>query len=414
MKILLVHNTYQQPGGEDVVFDQERELLERTGHQVLTYRRSNSEIAGFSALKRLALVGRIVWARDTRREIATLLHRQKPDLVHVHNTFLMVSPSIYSACKEAQIPVVQTLHNYRLYCPAANFYRDGHVCEECTEHNLWRGVYHGCYRESRAETAAVALMLEVHRLLGTWQKMVDCYVTLTESCRRRFIAAGLPEDRVLTKPNFIHPDPGGSAGSAKWALFVGRLSPEKGVRTLVAAWERVGCRIPALIIGDGPERAALEAQVNEERLCNISFQGRLTRSQTLAAMKEARFLVVPSQWYEGFPMSIVEAFACGIPVVCSRLGAMQELVTDGQTGLHFTAGDAEDLAAKVEWAWTHPKEMEEMGREARKEYETKYTAEKNYTLLMEIYQRAIATHRALLPNAVLDKPLVRPVRLEKA
>ena len=168
MKILLVHNAYQQPGGEDAVFNQERQLLERAGHQVLTYCRSNWEIAGYSALKRLALVGRMTWATDSQREIASLLHKQKPDLVHVHNTFLMVSPSIYSACKEAHVPVVQTLHNYRLLCPAANFFRRGSVCEECLDHGLWRGVLHGCYRDSRAETSAVAMMLTVHRWRRTW------------------------------------------------------------------------------------------------------------------------------------------------------------------------------------------------------------------------------------------------------
>jgi len=390
MKILLVHNTYQQPGGEDVVFDQERQLLERAGHHVVTYHRSNREIGEASALSRLGLAKHMIWATDTRQQVAKLIHQEKPRLVHVHNTFMMVSPSVYAACRHAGVPVVQTLHNYRLACPEARFYRNGGVCEECLQHSLWRGVRHGCYRGSHIETAGVALMLEVHRVLRTWQKMVDCYIALTEFSRRKFIAAGLPEDRLLTKPNFIHPDPGERMGSGKYALFVGRLSPEKGLRTLVAAWERIGCRIPVLIIGDGPERPALEAQVTERRLCNISFQGRLTRSQTLVAMKDAKFLVLPSQCYENFPMSIVEASASGIPVVCSRLGAIQELVTDGRTGLHFTPGDSEDLAAKVEWAWTHPREMEEMGREARAEYEAKYTAERNYEMLMGIYAKVIA------------------------
>ena len=390
MKILLVHNTYQQPGGEDVVFDQERQLLERAGHEVLTYCRSNLEIAGYSPLKLLALGGRMMWARDSRREIASLLHEQKPDLVHVHNTFLMVSPSIYSACSEADIPVVQTLHNYRLLCPAATFFRDGGVCEECLEHGLWRGVLHGCYRNSRSETSAVALMLTVHRWLATWSEMVDCFIALSEFSRLKFIEGGIPAEKVVVKPNFVFADPGCRARSGEYALFIGRLSPEKRVVTLLAAWQRFRVRVPLSIIGGGPERDFLEAHAKQMGLSDVRFFGQLPRDEVIAAMKGARCLVFPSEWYENFPVTIAEAFACGVPVIASRLGAMQEIVEDGRTGLHFKPGDAADLAAKVEWAWTHPREMEEMGRQARAEYEAKYTAERNYEMLMEIYTKAIA------------------------
>jgi glycosyltransferase involved in cell wall biosynthesis len=390
MKILLVHNTYQQPGGEDVVFSQERELLERAGHQVLTYCRSNWEIAGYSALKRLALVGRMVWAQDSRREIAGLIHREKPDLVHVHNTFLMVSPSIYSACKEAHVPVVQTLHNYRLLCPAATFFRDGRVCEECLEHSLWRGVLHGCYRDSRAETSAVALMLAVHRWLGTWSEMVDSFIALSGFSRQKFIEGGIPTEKIAVKPNFVYADPGCRARSGEYALFIGRVSPEKGIRTLLAAWQRLQVRIPLRIIGGGPEREFLEEHATQMELSDVRFLGQLPRDEVIAALKGARFLLFTSEWYENFPMTIVEAFACGVPVVCSRLGAMEEIVADGRTGLHFTPGNADDLAAKVEWASAHPEEMAAMGRAARAEYEAKYTAQRNYPMLMEVYQKALA------------------------
>ena len=393
MKILLVHNTYQQPGGEDVVFSQERQLLERAGHQVLTYCRSNREIEGYSALKRLALASRMVWARDTRREIASLLHRQKPDLVHVHNTFLMVSPSMYSACKEAHIPVVQTLHNYRLLCPAAIFFRSGRVCEECLEHGFWRGMIHGCYRDSRAQTSAVALMLTVHRWLGTWSKMVDCFIALTKFSRKKFIKAGLPAEKVAVKPNFVHLDPGARDGRGEYALFVGRLSQEKGAQTLLASWQRLQGSIPVRIAGSGPERASLEAHAKQTGHTDVSFLGQLPHDEVIAAVKGARFLVFTSKCYETFGMTIVEAFACGVPVVASRLGAIQEIVADGRTGLHFTPGDADDLAAKVKWAWAHPEEMAAMGRAARAEYEAKYTAERNYEMLMAIYQKVITGER---------------------
>jgi len=301
----------------------------------------------------------------------------------------MVSPSIYSACKEAHVPVVQTLHNYRLLCPAAIFYRDAHVCEECAEHNLWHAVFYGCYRKSRAESAGVALMLEAHRLLRTWTRMVHSYVALTEFARRKFIAGGLPPDRIVTKPNFVHPDPGDHIDSGQYALFVGRLSPEKGLETLLAAWKPLAKGISLIIVGDGPLRARLAVAATQFGLDNVSFRGRLTRAETLQAIKGASFLIFPSGCYENFPMSIAEAFACGVPVVCSRLGAMEEIVADGLTGLHFTPGNAGDLAAKVEWAWTHPVEIAAMGRAARAEYEAKYTAERNYQMLMEIYQKAV-------------------------
>jgi len=298
--------------------------------------------------------------------------------------------------------VVQTLHNYRLLCPAAIFQRDGRVCEDCLGHVPWRGVLHACYRDSRAATAAVALMLSVHRWLGTWSKMVDCYIALTEFARAKFIEGGLPAEKIVVKPNFVHPDPmavnhQSSIANHKSpqgsALFVGRLSPEKGVRTLLAVWRRLGNRIPLRVVGDGPLRVELEAEAVRHGLSSVCFHGWLAPERTIEVIKVARFLVFPSESYETFGRVAVEAFACAVPVIASRLGAMQEIVEDGRTGLHFTPGDADDLAAKVEWAWTHPDEMQEMGRAARAEYEFKYTAERNYPMLMEIYERAIAIHK---------------------
>ena len=390
MKFLFVHNEYQHAGGEDIVFDQERRLLERAGHQVVSYHRSNSEIEAYSGVGRLGLIKQTVWAADTRREVAELLRQEKPQLVHVHNTFLMVSPSVYAACQDAGVPVVQTLHNYRLFCPAANFFRDGHVCEECTQHSLWQGIRHGCYRDSRPATATVALMLTLHRRRRTWLEGVESYIALTEFARQKFIAGGLPADKIVVKPNFLQPDPGESKQSREYALFVGRLSVEKGLPTLLAAWKLLQEPIPLVLVGEGPLGAELELTAKQLGLSTVCFRGRLARQETLDTIKRARFLLLPSECYENFPMSIVEAFACGTPVICSRLGAMQEVVADGRTGFHFAPGSAEDLATKVEWAWTHPKRIAEMGAEARQEYENKYTPEKGYSTLMGIYARALA------------------------
>lgn len=402
MKIVLVHCQYQQRGGEDVVFEQERQLLERAGHQVVLFRRSNFEADSYPGVKRLVLIQKAIWNDDARRELAELLRAEKPDIVHVHNTWLMISPSIYIACREAGVPVVQTLHNYRLLCPQGSFFRDGAVCEECMDHTLWRSLRYGCCENSRARTAAVGLMLAVHRGRHTWEREVTSYIVLTQFARSKFLSGGLPAEKMFVKPNFVYPDPlprgdngnSPSAADRNYVLFAGRLSPEteKRVRTLLSAWTRLRSPIPLVIAGGGTQRDKLEKEASSHNLSTVTFKGLLSHDQTLAEMRGARFLVFSSEWYETFGLTMVEAFACGVPVICSRMGAMQEIVDDGRTGLHFTPGDAQDLAEKVEWAWNHPERMRRMGEEARREYESKYTAEKNYPLLMEIYRDAIAGH----------------------
>ena len=392
MKILLVHNEYQQRGGEDVVFEQEKRILERTGHDVITYCRSNHEIEELSVVGRAGLLVRTVWASDTHRDFSALLARENPDVVHVHNTFVMISPSVYSACRERGIPIVQTLHNFRLLCPGAQLLRDGKICEECIDHSLWRSVWHACYRDSRPATASVALMLAWHRRSGTWNELVDRYIALTEFARNKFIAAGFAPGKIVVKPNFVDPDPGEKESAGEYALYVGRLSREKGLRTLLDAWKRLPKSCPLHIAGDGPQRQELEDEARRCGLSSIRFRGRLSHSETLAAMKGARFLILPSEWYEGFPMTLAESFACGTPVICSKLGAMEEIVEDDRTGLHFAPGDPEDLAQRVEWAFSHPCEIAAIARAARREYESRYTAERAYSQLMEIYEQTVAAY----------------------
>jgi glycosyltransferase involved in cell wall biosynthesis len=397
MKIVLVHNTYRERGGEDVVFENEKRLLERNGHAVIPYLRSNMEVRDESLLDRLAVPPQIVWSSKTRREFAALLQRERPDIVHIHNTFMVISPSIYYACGERGVPVVQTLHNFRLLCPAANFFRHGATCTECVDQSLLRSVVHGCYR-SRSATAAVALMLAFHRVMDTWRASIARFIALTDFAKSRFVAAGFPADRFVVKPNFADPDPGERVGSGEYAVYVGRLMHNKGVQLLVDAWRKLPRQYPLQIIGDGPERKRLEEEARELRLSEINFRGRVPRDTVIEIIKGARFVIVPSTLYEGFPMCIVESFACGTPVICSRLGGLAEIVEDHSTGLHFNPGDAPDLARSVEWAWNHPKELSEMGRVARRKYDAHYTAEKNYSLLMGIYQQALAacdTHRAI-------------------
>ena len=391
MKILLVHNSYQQRGGEDEVFANERDLLQSADHEVVEYVRSNDEIHDYSIWNNATLSLRTVWAWDSARDLQELLKREKPLLAHFHNTFPLISPSAYSACQEAGVPVVQTLHNYRLLCPAATFFRDGHACEECLGRFLpWPGIVHACYRKSRGATTVSAAMLTINRFLNTWTDKVNIYVALTQFARQKFIEGGLPGDRILVKPNFVRPNSDVSSGKGDYAVYLGRLSSEKGIFSLLEAWERVGKKVPLRIIGDGPLRSAIITFIERREIKNVMLLGVLAHEEAIEVLKLARFMVFPSQWYETFGMTIAESFACGVPVIASRMGVMEEIVTDGKTGLHFTAGDASDLVIKVDWAWTHPEEMRAMGRAARSEFESKYTAALNYQQLMNIYGRAIA------------------------
>jgi len=393
VKVLLVHNRYQHTGGEDTVFAAEAELLTRAGHQVIQYVRRNDEIADAGWLGRARLAASTLWARDSYRAVRDLVRREHPDVAHFHNTFPLISPAAYYACHEVGIPVVQTLHNYRLLCPAATFVRSGKPCELCIRRSVpWPGVLHRCYRESRAASATVAAMLTFHRWRGTWRDQVDCYIALTEFSRRKFVEGAIPANYVVVKPNFVHPDPGPRRAAGSYALFVGRLSVEKGLDTLAHAWKRLTERIPLVLAGDGPERTRLEAALSD--VGGVRFLGRVSRQEVMAALHQASFVVFPTECYENFPLTVAEAFACGVPVIASRLGATAEIVADGRTGLYFTAGDPDDLAAKVTWAWTRPGEMRAMGHAARGEYEAKYTPERNYKMLMEIYERVATRNRS--------------------
>jgi glycosyltransferase involved in cell wall biosynthesis len=400
MNILIVHNTYQNPGGEDIVVAQETRLLERNGHKVTTYKRSNDEIDNLSFGQRLGLISRIVSASDTKIVVRGILQDLKPDLVHVHNTFAMVSPSVYEACQEEEVPVVQTLHNYRLVCPGATFYRDDALCEECVTHSLLRSVQHACYRNSRLMSGAIALMIKTHRIRQTWNKRIDSYVALSSFAKNKFVQAGLPTEKIHVKPNFVEPDPGEGTHDGNYALYAGRLLAEKGVLTLLEAWERLQS-IPLVIAGDGPLRQHLEAEVEKRGLRCIHFAGDLRRDQVYEAMKKATFLVVPSIWHEPFGLVIAEAFACGTPVLGAFAGAIQDMLEDQVTGLHFAPGDPDALVQKVAWAWGHLPELAVMGKAGRRVYESRYTADTNYHLLMNIYASAIETHDKFKQNRPL-------------
>jgi glycosyltransferase involved in cell wall biosynthesis len=389
MKLLIVHNRYRYPGGEDEVFRREGELLRSAGHNITEYVRHNREISEHHVLKSIRVGMRTLWASDSAHDLRKIVRRENPDLVHFHNIFPLISPAAYYACQQEGIPVVQSLHNPRLICPAATLHREGTVCEECVGRVVpWPGIVHACYHNSHLQTAVISGMLAGHRILGTWRDQVDAYIVFTEFFRRKFIQAGLPREKIFVKPHFLGADPGMKQIVGDYALFMGRLAPLKGLRTLLEAFELLKNAIPLRIVGDGPLRAELEARKSRACLSRVSFQGWLPREQALKMMRGARFLIFPSESSEAFGLAIIEAFGSALPVIASRLESIGEVLEEGKTGLCFAPGDPDDLARKALWAWTHVKEMEEMGKAARAEYKAKYTAERNHQLLMEIYGRA--------------------------
>jgi glycosyltransferase involved in cell wall biosynthesis len=385
MRILMVHNHYQQAGGEDQVFDAESRVLEQQGHRVIRLHRQYSDLVDMT---RAMIARRSVWNGDTFREVRDTIRKEHVQVAHFHNTFPLVSPSAYYAAQAEHVPVVQTLHNYRLLCPGAVFFREGRVCEDCLGHAVpWRAVQHACYRGSRAQSAALVGMLAVHRLIGTWQNAVTLYVALTEFARGKFIEGGLPQEKIHVKPNFMAADPGAGDGKGAFALFVGRFTRDKGVEVLLNAWRASNPRLPLRIVGDGPLRESVMRRA--ELTPNVEVLGSQSRTNVLRLMKAAAVLIVPSLWYEGFPMTVVEAFACGLPVIASNLGSLSSVVRDKRTGHLFRPGDAAGLAACVERFGSNPGETSAMRRNARAVFEERYDPQTGYKALIEVYDKAL-------------------------
>lgn len=378
MRVLVLHNQYQQRGGEDAVAQAECELLASRDHAVRQFTRHNDHIG---AMGRLDLAAQTLWSKASNQALALELALWRPAVVHVHNTFPLISPSVYWACASARVPVVQTLHNFRLLCPQAMLLRNGKVCEDCLGRVPWRGALRGCYRGSRAQSSVLASMLVLHRGLGTWRNKVTRYIALNEFCRAKFVEGGLPAERIVVKPNFVQ-CPDAVPQSRSGFLFVGRLSREKGIDVLAGA---IGSApgVHVRVAGIGPEEPKLRD------LPQLELLGAMAPAAVYQEMARAGALVLPSIWYENFPRTLVEAFANGLPVIASRLGALPELVEEGKTGLLFEPGNAADLAVKLQWAQSHPQEMLAMGRNARALYEAQYTADRNYAQLMAIYRDAI-------------------------
>lgn len=390
MKILFCHTHYQQTGGEDQVFADERRLLETRGHEVVAYTLHNDAIANMNPL---GVALRTVWSRTAARELRTLIRQTRPDVMHCTNLFPLISPAAYYAARAEGVPVVQSLHNYRWLCAGAMFLRDGKVCEDCLGKAVpWPALVHRCYRGSLAGTAAVAAMQTVHRTLRTFRRTVDVFVALSEFSRQKFIAGGFPAERLVVKPNFVDPVPVPGAGVGGYALFVGRLSGEKGLDVLLKAWQGQSDLPPLWIVGDGP--LAPQVAAAAEQNPSIRWLGRQANDEVLELMRHAVCVVLPSTTYENCPKTILEAYACGTPVVAAHLGAMAEMVDDGVTGLTFQPQDAADLADKVRALLATPAAASRMRATARARFLERYTADVNEQQLLAIYQQALARRPA--------------------
>jgi len=389
MRILLVHNAYRSgaPSGEDAVFRNERSLLERHGHEVATYERFNDDIdaSGFSEKVRLALSA--AWSQESYAEISGIIKEFRPEIAHFHNTFPQISPSAYGACQDSEVPVVQTLHNYRLICPGALLQRNGKPCEDCIGTSLLPALVHRCYRNSLFATSALVWMLVRNRWHKNYATLVNRYIALTEFSAERLIAGGLPGKRIMIKPNFIPSTPEPGQGDGNYAVYVGRLSREKGIHTLLDAWSTVEA-FPLKIAGSGELLDDL-TKLAETKNLPVEFLGLQSREKVLEIISHAKFIVIPSEWYEGFPMVVLEAYACGTPIVASRIGSLKEIVKEGQTGLTFTPGDSADLAEKLNFLLRNPDLVKEFRVNARALFDSEFNEQRNYESLMDIYRLAI-------------------------
>jgi glycosyltransferase involved in cell wall biosynthesis len=403
MKILLCHNYYQQPGGEDQVFADEANLLESRGHEIVRFTMHNDDI---NEMNPLSVAAKTLWNRGSHRELSSLVRRERPDVVHFTNTFPLISPSAYYGVKRQGIPVVQSLHNYRLLCPVSTFQRDQQVCEDCLGKMIpWPALLHGCYRSSRLATGAIVAMTALHRAMRTWQRMVDRFVALSHFSAAKFVEGGLPADKIVVKPNFMSTDPGVGLGYGGFALFVGRLSAEKGIETLLKAWEQVES-LPLKILGDGPLASLVEQHAAKNP--RVQWLGRRPSAEVLDHLKSATCLVMPSEWYECCPKTLIETLAAGTPAVVTKLGAMAEMIEHESTGLHFERRNATDLARQVNRLASDPELTARMRRSARQRFEDAYTADFNYEQLIGIYEQVcqLRTSSQRATSVAADKTLL--------
>lgn len=381
--VLLVHNYYQIPGGEDTVVTNEKKLLEYHGHKVILYSRSNSELKEWTAFRKLIFPLSMVFNIKTYKDIKKIIQTEHIDIVHVHNTLAMVSPSVYYAALYCNVPVVQTVHNFRLLCPGATFYRDGHICKDCIKHGLFCAVRHNCYRGSKAATLACVLNMWIHRSLKIYQKLN--YICLTEFNKDALLKLKqINENRVFIKPNFsdnLETEIIPYEHRKKRFMYAGRIDKSKGIGVLFDAWRQMGAEAPQLLVcGTGPMEDWCREYIKKNQLNQIHLLGYVPNPRLKMLMADSLALILPTQLYEGFPMTIVEAYSSGTPVIGSDIGNVGSLIENGITGWKFKTDSAEDLAKKV-------KQVSDICISVREEFGKKYTSLRNYDLIKSIYEK---------------------------
>ena len=381
-RVLQVHTRYREAGGEDRVVEAERRLLEEAGVEVSQVIFDNADLRESRSITNdLQLAASAIWSRAAARRITAAIVAHHPQVMHVHNTFPAASPSVYVAAAKRGVPVIQTLHNYRFVCPVATLFRDGHVCTDCVGRWIpWPAVVHACVRGSRSQSAVAAATLTLHRTRGTFSRDISGYLALTSFQRKLMIDGGLPARRIRVLPNFVEPDPGVGGDSREGVLFVGRLTREKGTAVLLDAAKAE----PGVIrvLGDGLLGSGVQAA---DAAGDLAYLGSLGHASVLDELRRTIALVLPSVWFEGLPLVVLEAFASGTPVIASRIGSLAELIEDGMTGMLAEPDNAIDLADRIRWANDHRDEMHRMGANARLKYETRYRGASHLAGLMEAY-----------------------------
>jgi glycosyltransferase involved in cell wall biosynthesis len=384
VSVLMLHNRYLALGGEDVSTAADVALLKEHGHTVKLLEQDNRDI---EALGRVKTAMGTLWSWRAFHLVEKELSSGQYDVLHVQNFFPLWSPAVYYAAARCGVPVVQTLHNYRLICVNAFLYRHNSVCEECLGRKVpWPGIMHGCYRDSRAASAVVAGMIGLHRLMGTWAREVQAYIAVSEFEREKYIAGGLPAEKIVTRPNFLHPAPATGRGGGGYALFVGRLSSEKGIATMLEAWKIADQPLPLKIVGDGPLKDMVIASAQVAN--GIEYLGTRSLQEVLDLMGQAELLVFPSEGVETMGRTIMEAFAMGTPVLASAMGPALTMVTPGQTGFHFKAADVASLRAQVESCSRNPDAVRALRPAARAWFEQNYTGPASLEMLLRVYRQA--------------------------